>query len=83
MKTPKADKSRRNQLSLAEILVFLVPLLFFIIILYGTLLWTIYVSFTDWKTVAEKFSPSVQLVTAHTKHGDEFYSVRVSARTAA
>jgi hypothetical protein len=38
---------------------------------------------TDWKTVAEKFSPSVQLVTAHTKHGDEFYSVRVSSRSAA
>ncbi|MEW5873129.1 MAG: sugar ABC transporter permease [Chloroflexota bacterium] len=55
MKTPKADKSRRNQLSLAEILVFLVPLLFFIIILYGTLLWTVYVSFTDWKTVAANY----------------------------
>lgn len=38
---------------------------------------------TDWKTVAEKLQPSVQLVTAHTKHGDEFYSVRVSSRSAA
>lgn len=38
---------------------------------------------TDWKTVAEKLSPSVQLVTAHTKKGDEFYSVRVSSRKAA
>lgn len=38
---------------------------------------------TDWKTVAEKLAPSIQLITAHTKKGDQFYSVRVSARTAA
>ena len=38
-----------------EKLVFLGPLLFFLILLYGTLLWTIYVSFTDWKTIAPNY----------------------------
>lgn len=38
---------------------------------------------TDWKTVAEKLQPSVQLVTAHSKKSDEYYSVRVSSRSSA
>lgn len=46
---------RRGQLSLTDILVFVVPLLFFLIILYGTLIWTVYVSFTDWKTIASNY----------------------------
>jgi ABC-type sugar transport system permease subunit len=48
-------KSHRTKLSFTEILVFLVPLLFFLIILYGTLAWTVYVSLTDWKTVAPNY----------------------------
>jgi hypothetical protein len=34
----------------------------------------------DWKTIAEKLSPSRQLVTAHTTQGEPFAVVRVSAR---
>jgi ABC-type sugar transport system permease subunit len=48
-------RSSRGKLSLSDILVFVVPLVFFLIILYGTLLWTIYVSFADWKTVAPNY----------------------------
>lgn len=50
--------SRRKRLSITEILVFVVPLLFFLAVLYGTLLWTIYVSFTDWKTIAPNYELS-------------------------
>jgi glucose/mannose transport system permease protein len=35
--------------------VFLGPLLFFLLLLYGTLLWTIYVSFTNWATIAPNY----------------------------
>jgi len=34
----------------------------------------------DWQSIAAKFNPSRQLITAHTSTGDPFYSVRVSAR---
>ena len=34
----------------------------------------------DWKAIAEKFNPSRQLITAHTKKGDDFYTLRISAR---
>ena len=34
----------------------------------------------DWKSIAEKFSPSRQLVTANTFYGDDYFVVRVSAR---
>ncbi|MGE5249749.1 MAG: carbohydrate ABC transporter permease [Bacteroidota bacterium] len=37
-------------------IVFLGPLLFFVILLYGTLLWTIYVSFADWKIVIPDYT---------------------------
>jgi glucose/mannose transport system permease protein len=47
--------SRHNQW---ENLVFLIPLLIFVILLYGTLFWTIYVSFTDWKTVQPNYDLS-------------------------
>ena len=52
---PITAKRRRGKLSLSESLLFVVPLLFFVILLYGTLLWTIYVSFTDWATVAPNY----------------------------
>ena len=37
----------------------------------------------DWKTIAERFNPSHQLITAHTSTGAPFYTVRVSARKGA
>jgi ABC-type sugar transport system permease subunit len=45
----------RGGLSPAEYAVFLVPLLAFLTVLYGTLAWTFYVSFADWKTVAANY----------------------------
>jgi len=54
MATRIAQRSRKR-LNLPEILIFLVPLLFFVILLYGTLFWTIYVSFTNWETVAPNY----------------------------
>jgi ABC-type sugar transport system permease subunit len=41
--------------SWSERAVFLGPLLFFLVLLYGTLLWTVYVSFADWKTIAPNY----------------------------
>ncbi|HEC22242.1 MAG TPA: sugar ABC transporter permease [Chloroflexi bacterium] len=38
-----------------EIVVFLLPLLFFVIVLYGMLGWTFYVSFADWQGTAPNF----------------------------
>ena len=52
-------KTSRNKYSIWDTLVFLVPLLFFVILLYGTLFWTVYVSFTDWKTVAPNYTFTV------------------------
>lgn len=36
----------------------------------------------DWETIARRFDPSHQLITAHTVHGDPYHVVRVSARKA-
>ena len=33
----------------------------------------------DWQSVAMKFNPSRQLITAHTSKGDPFYVVRMGA----
>jgi ABC-type sugar transport system permease subunit len=49
-------KRSRTELTLVENLIFLVPLLLFLILLYGMLLWTIYVSFSDWSGVAPNFT---------------------------
>jgi raffinose/stachyose/melibiose transport system permease protein len=43
------------RLSLVDFLVFLFPLLFFVILLYGMLGWTFYVSFADWQGVAPNY----------------------------
>ncbi len=51
----KRRRRHRGELTWTENLVFLAPLLFFLILLYGTLLWTIYVSFTDWSTMAPNY----------------------------
>jgi hypothetical protein len=34
----------------------------------------------DWRKIAEKFSPSRQLVKANTSVGESYFSIRVSAR---
>jgi hypothetical protein len=34
----------------------------------------------DWKSIAEKFSPSRQLIKANTNKGEAYFTVRVSAR---
>lgn len=34
----------------------------------------------DWKSIAEHFSPSRQLITAHTSQGAAFYAIRISSR---
>ncbi len=49
-------KSRRGEFGFVDTLVFLGPILLFVIILYGTLFWTIFVSFTDWKTILPNYS---------------------------
>ena len=51
----KRKKYRREEFSFTESLVFLVPLLVFLLVLYGTLIWTIYVSFANWSTVATNY----------------------------
>jgi ABC-type sugar transport system permease subunit len=53
--TLAARKSRRERMSVTDTLVFMVPLLFFVVLLYGTLMWTLYVSLTDWRTVAPNY----------------------------
>ncbi|WP_299030201.1 sugar ABC transporter permease [uncultured Thermanaerothrix sp.] len=48
-------EKRAVRFRLGETLVFLGPLLIFLIVLYGMLLWTIYVSFSDWSGTAPNF----------------------------
>jgi glucose/mannose transport system permease protein len=48
-------KRRGKKLNVLEILLFVVPLLVFVILLYGTLLWTVYVSFANWETIAPNY----------------------------
>jgi ABC-type sugar transport system permease subunit len=49
-------KSRRGRSSIWDTIVFLGPLLVFIILLYGTLFYTTYVSLADWKTVRADYT---------------------------
>ncbi len=53
---PRRNKRAREGYTFLETLVFLVPLLIFLGILYGTLIWTIYVSFTNWATTATNYT---------------------------
>ena len=43
-------------MTLAELAVFLLPLLVFVTLLYGMLLWTIWVSFSDWRGVEPNYT---------------------------
>jgi glucose/mannose transport system permease protein len=54
--SPTKKRSRRGEFNFTDTLVFLGPILLFVLILYGTLLWTIFVSFTDWKTIAANYT---------------------------
>jgi ABC-type sugar transport system permease subunit len=49
------ERSKGRKLNLVDVLVFLVPLLLFVVLLYGTLFWTIYVSFTDWASIKPNY----------------------------
>jgi ABC-type sugar transport system permease subunit len=48
MISAKAQKRRSERTSVTEFLVFTLPLLVFLIILYGTLFWNAYVSMANW-----------------------------------
>ncbi len=54
--TPKAKKRRFEWASIAEFLVFTLPLLVFLLILYGTLFWNIYVSMANWVSTAANYT---------------------------
>ena len=52
----QAQKSRRSRESVVEFLVFTLPLLVFLLILYGSLLWNVYVSMTNWVSTAANYT---------------------------
>lgn len=52
---PTTAKRHHTKLAGTETLLFLIPLLFFVALLYGTLLWTLYVSFADWENIAPNY----------------------------
>lgn len=55
-KTQPARKRRGTAKTVAEFLVFTLPLLIFLIILYGTLLWNFYVSMSNWVSTASDYT---------------------------
>jgi ABC-type sugar transport system permease subunit len=52
----RARKSRREGGGVVEWLVFTLPLLVFLIVLYGALLWNIYVSMANWVSTAADYT---------------------------
>jgi len=52
----KIQKRHREGASVAEFLVFTLPLLLFLLILYGTLFWNIYVSMANWVSTAANYT---------------------------
>jgi ABC-type sugar transport system permease subunit len=55
-KTQRAQKNRRRRANVTEFLVFTLPLLVFLSILYATLVWNIYVSTANWVSTAADYS---------------------------
>lgn len=55
VKKAQKQKYRRDRYTFVELLVFLAPLLVFLFILYGTLIWTFYVSLTNWSGIAANY----------------------------
>ena len=51
----RRKKNVRSKYTFAEFLVFKFPLLIFVGLLYGMLVWTIVVSFTNWRGTAPNF----------------------------
>ena len=56
MVAAKAQKGQRQKVSVSEFLVFTLPLLLFLFILYGSLLWNVYVSMANWVSTAADYS---------------------------
>jgi ABC-type sugar transport system permease subunit len=56
MISAKAQKRRNTSAAIAEFIVFTLPLLLFLLILYGTLFWNIYVSMANWVSTAADYS---------------------------
>jgi len=52
----KRNRRPRREFSFVDFLVFLLPLLLLVILLYGMLVWTFYVSFADWSGVAPNYT---------------------------
>jgi ABC-type sugar transport system permease subunit len=52
----KTQKGRRARASVLEFLVFTLPLLVFLLILYGTLFWNFYVSTSNWISTAANYT---------------------------
>ncbi len=52
----KTHPRRSRRAAVAEFLVFTLPLLVFLVILYGTLVWNIYVSMANWVSTAADYS---------------------------
>ena len=55
-KTLKARRPRRKGISISEFLVFTLPLLLFLLILYGTLIWNFYMSMVNWVSTAPDYT---------------------------
>ena len=55
-KAQKTQKSRRKRAAVLEFLVFTLPLLFFLLILYGTLIWNFYASMANWVSTAADYT---------------------------
>ena len=56
MISAQAQKRRREGASVVEFLVFTLPLLVFLLILYGTLFWNVYVSMGNWVSTAADYT---------------------------
>jgi ABC-type sugar transport system permease subunit len=57
MATPALTRKRRDVVnSIVEFLVFTLPLLVFLLILYGTLFWNVYVSMANWVSTAADYT---------------------------
>jgi len=55
-KASKPQKRRRQRETIIEFLIFTLPLLFFLLILYGTLFWNFYVSMANWVSTAANYT---------------------------
>ena len=50
------QKRRSKGATISEFLVFTLPLLVFLVILYGALLWNVYVSMSNWISTAPDYT---------------------------